>query len=476
MSEPLTGLLDPTRILFDLQRGNEIAQRFSGCLEPEEIARQLTDGLVETFGCAFARLWLLEADQSALRLVASSGMYTNTDGFFSRVPMGAYKVGKIAQNRVSFLSNDLPAEPWVGNREWAIANGIRGFAGYPLTTQDRVIGVLATFSRTPLAPEFLEILQTLCTIAAISLNTALHYQQEKQCWPASPRVAFSALSLSDQLAGVLHSARLTLVGTEQPLPVPLAYLFLHTASILHSIQCTYCRLIYKESMVCLEAIVPTYTLTEQSPESWIKAIFRDMWLTVAALSGELQIQASGDRQAVQVILKLPYWLAEPIGFVEIQCRAIALQFAFTQLANLASLQVCYGSSNAEIPLITDDEAYLTRDRRILWVHQKHQSLPKGIKVKVDLFTTPEELQEAYLALKANKSWGIETRSNEPQVLSDRELEILTLLTQGLRDRDIADRLIISESTVKFHMNNVLNKLKARTRYQAIHLALVNGWI
>lgn len=35
----LTELLDPTRLLFDSQRGNEIAQRFSGCLEPEKTAK-----------------------------------------------------------------------------------------------------------------------------------------------------------------------------------------------------------------------------------------------------------------------------------------------------------------------------------------------------------------------------------------------------------------------------------------------------
>ncbi|MBE9014508.1 response regulator transcription factor, partial [Pseudanabaenaceae cyanobacterium LEGE 13415] len=65
---------------------------------------------------------------------------------------------------------------------------------------------------------------------------------------------------------------------------------------------------------------------------------------------------------------------------------------------------------------------------------------------------------------------------ESSVLSEREIEILRLLTQGFRDRDIADQLIISESTVKFHLNNVMNKLKARTRYQAIYAAIVQGWI
>jgi DNA-binding CsgD family transcriptional regulator len=48
--------------------------------------------------------------------------------------------------------------------------------------------------------------------------------------------------------------------------------------------------------------------------------------------------------------------------------------------------------------------------------------------------------------------------------------------EALRDRGIAERLIISESTVKFHMNNVLKKLKAQTRYQALHQAIVNGSI
>ncbi len=107
MPDSVTGLLDPTRILFDLQQGNEIAQGFSGCMEPEEIARRVTDGLVEKFDCAFARIWVLEPDQTTLKLVASSGLYTHTNGSFARVPIGAYKVGKIAQNWVSFLSNNF---------------------------------------------------------------------------------------------------------------------------------------------------------------------------------------------------------------------------------------------------------------------------------------------------------------------------------------------------------------------------------
>jgi DNA-binding NarL/FixJ family response regulator len=60
--------------------------------------------------------------------------------------------------------------------------------------------------------------------------------------------------------------------------------------------------------------------------------------------------------------------------------------------------------------------------------------------------------------------------------SEREREIMALLAQGLRDRDIAHHLYISESTVKFHINNSLTKLQAKNRYQAVYQAAIHGWI
>ncbi len=75
-----------------------------------------------------------------------------------------------------------------------------------------------------------------------------------------------------------------------------------------------------------------------------------------------------------------------------------------------------------------------------------------------------------------ETWGMERDPQKQPVLSERKLEILTLLAQGLRDRDIAHHLILSESTVKFHLNNVMAKLKARTRDQAIHQATIDDWI
>jgi DNA-binding NarL/FixJ family response regulator len=115
-------------------------------------------------------------------------------------------------------------------------------------------------------------------------------------------------------------------------------------------------------------------------------------------------------------------------------------------------------------------------KRVLWIRQNRQAVPKGIMAIVDLSLSPEQLREAVEALLQGQCWGLAATSEDSQVLSEREQEIMSLLAQGLRDRDIANTLIISESTVKFHINNVLTKLKARTRYQALYQAMVNGWI
>jgi DNA-binding NarL/FixJ family response regulator len=52
-------------------------------------------------------------------------------------------------------------------------------------------------------------------------------------------------------------------------------------------------------------------------------------------------------------------------------------------------------------------------------------------------------------------------------LSPRELEVLDLLAQGLKTRDIASLLYISESTVKVHVHHIFEKLDVRTRAEAV---------
>lgn len=56
-------------------------------------------------------------------------------------------------------------------------------------------------------------------------------------------------------------------------------------------------------------------------------------------------------------------------------------------------------------------------------------------------------------------------------LTERELEILALMVSGQNNIEIADQLFISQSTVKFHLTNILQKLNVETRTEAIVLAV-----
>lgn len=59
-------------------------------------------------------------------------------------------------------------------------------------------------------------------------------------------------------------------------------------------------------------------------------------------------------------------------------------------------------------------------------------------------------------------------------LSEREIEVLQLVAQGLTNQEIADKLIISERTVRNHVGNILNKLHLANRTQAALYALREG--
>ena len=64
-----------------------------------------------------------------------------------------------------------------------------------------------------------------------------------------------------------------------------------------------------------------------------------------------------------------------------------------------------------------------------------------------------------------------------ETLTDREREVLDLLVQGVTsNRDLAERLVVSENTVKYHFRNILDKLHLQNRAQVVAYAVRHGMV
>jgi len=79
------------------------------------------------------------------------------------------------------------------------------------------------------------------------------------------------------------------------------------------------------------------------------------------------------------------------------------------------------------------------------------------------------LEEFKLLERVKGTTGLGT----PSVLSHRENDVITLVAQGLTNKEIADMLFISKQTVMVHMRNIMRKLHAHTRQQAVAFMKAN---
>ncbi|HET9109269.1 MAG TPA: response regulator transcription factor [Ktedonobacterales bacterium] len=88
----------------------------------------------------------------------------------------------------------------------------------------------------------------------------------------------------------------------------------------------------------------------------------------------------------------------------------------------------------------------------------------------------EAVMHPHVAARVMQELRASPRTNEliPSELSERELEVLRLIAEGCANTDIAERLVISEHTVKRHVSNILSKLHLADRTQAAVYAWREG--
>lgn len=173
-SEVITDRVKAEQALKTQVRLADFAADVATALATEELLpeflRRCAQAFVDRLDAAFARIWTLNAETNMLELQVSAGLYTHIDGAHARIPLGALKIGRIAKDRTPSITNDVPNDPRVSDKEWARREGMVAFAGYPLIVEDQVLGVMAMFARRPLDQPLLDAMASVANSIAVGIQ------------------------------------------------------------------------------------------------------------------------------------------------------------------------------------------------------------------------------------------------------------------------------------------------------------------
>jgi signal transduction histidine kinase len=125
--------------------------------------------LAAHLGVAYSAIWTMEEREKVLAMRACAGRYSLVEGKQRQIPLGAFRVAALAQERRPYLTNDLQNDPWLSDRDWARSERLVGFAGYPLVVEGQLAGVMAIFAREALEAKALESLGTVADAIATGI-------------------------------------------------------------------------------------------------------------------------------------------------------------------------------------------------------------------------------------------------------------------------------------------------------------------
>lgn len=183
----------------------ETLQSIMLSMTQERVTNRVLQAIVEGLtahpvGFALTRIWvkgpgdrcdacrfsaICQNKAQCLHLVASAGesvtenrQWRNLDGPFSRFPLGERKIGHIGASGESvFITNLQDDSQWMVDRAWAAAEGIKSFAGHPLTFRGEVLGVIGIFCRKGMNDDAFRWLRILADQGAIAIANARAFEE-----------------------------------------------------------------------------------------------------------------------------------------------------------------------------------------------------------------------------------------------------------------------------------------------------------
>jgi two-component system, NarL family, response regulator len=190
------------------------------------------------------------------------------------------------------------------------------------------------------------------------------------------------------------------------------------------------------------------------------AIFRQGLATIINRDPDMQViaQAENGEQAIAL-------------FEEHQPNVTLMDLRMPEVEGVAAIRaICAIAKSARIIVLTTYDS----DEDI------YRGLQAGAKGYLLKETEPDELLNAIRIVHRGQKYippnvgaKLVQRLSNPE-LSERELEVLRALAQGMSNAEIAAALSIGEGTVKSHVNRILNKLDVSDRTQAVIIAVKRG--
>jgi len=197
-------------------------------------------------------------------------------------------------------------------------------------------------------------------------------------------------------------------------------------------------------------LVDDHTMVRRGLATFLK-VFKDLQLVGEAESGEAAIQLCP--QALPNVILMDMALPKMDGPTTI--RAIRQQFPQVQFIALTSFK---GGELIKDALEAGAIGYLLKDIAADELAQAIRAAHAGRST-----LSPEAAQSIVQTANQPPPPGLD--------LTEREREVLALMVEGLKNRQIAGKLTLSPSTIKSHVSNILSKLGVSSRTEAVTVAM-----